>query len=1535
MVNVVLLLAAACVATPTESAVLQNVAASAGVSHVHAESYAVAPNCLFQETHFSSDALRHVDDDVFIIGGSGPSSLRSMARRLLESGSQAEHSPLHEAGGACMEERNSAGVAIGDVNGDGADDLIFSRLHAQPLLYLASGNGTFQVVRPEDSGLVMPAPPAGHPALKHGNFKHSVLLGSNGVVLVDVDNDGDEDVYITSMGGVAHGLFMNDGSGHFSEEAALRGATGRLEHDTGLSAGGSIGVVDFDGDGWLDLYVTEWRIATHSDPVHSKAWRPSNSVLLRNKGQGFFEDATASAGLQLERLVAALVHARYLSAEVQDDDSALMANGIFSFSPVWRDLDGDGSVDLLLAADFGSSALFRGAGNGTFTDASLGHGFGYEENGMGACTWDLQGRGLEADTFITAIHGDDGGVGNDGEGGRRRVANTGYGTSGNELYLVREEWLEPGAKAQQVEASGEFAGSSQALRRALNFAFLQGNWTWLANATDVTGTRASHWAWGCVFADLLNSGTPALLVNNGYSLPESTLDDAMDWESTASQAYCPPAACKKLPGQQQCAAVKAPPLTWMPEAEGPVSGTANRLGLLPSAPWEPCADALGFNDTGHGRGVALWDMDADGALDALVTNFAGPPLLLHNTAASLAGSWLRLQVRTGWRQRYAIGASVLLRVLGADGAILTQQARTVGSSSHFLAQSPAWLHFGLGELPKEATMDLQVSWHDRGCTMHMPDIPLSALGSTLRVVPPCDTPPGSCSVAEVGAAGEAGQSASCGAAQYPWRSGAPPRAQVHAGCLANDCTDVSPLQTCCTVPAAQQGSAAYTKDEGKAAWQVQAKSLFESRQADASVPLTPVESDEEIPGVRAPPAVLKALLARLRQRLEQNLPGQPLDARGNNAANPDWGAGKTTLRRLFSAAYEDGVAAPAGASRPSARNITRTMHRSLWGMEDAAEDHVQHVDGLPVVNSLFMHFGQFLAHELSHSTPQPNAANSEYMPMTVEEDDPAAFTTLKIRRSMFDPATGKHGKPRQQINHQTAFIDASAVYGARPKVGNALRANVNGLLLDAEEEKSSFTDMSSAMRSMQQKETLSKCLAGKDRSQQASQPRSGSLPLAARSMVPTDNPLAKVASCLTATGDPRGNAQLGLTATHALLVRLHNWLAKALVRHASEVSARDTSLPRDLRSKLQAHMPGEAKVLDEAVFQTVREAVAAVLQMWTYHEYLPALLGSGWYNATVTGCRREPQGKCILTPDSYDATRNPSISTEFSTVAFRFGHAQAADSLAVDVAACALSPRGCPHLRLNDSYFVELGSDIPLQSDGLPQSLPYGTHGSVWTNMYSRILRGSVGQPSRPVGATFAPGVHHRLFGTHTQGGMVDLPAINIQRGRDHGIPSLDAFQLAARRAGWLGPGVLRPELQPGAGAALKAAYGELGVAARDVDAFIGGLLEVPVPGALVGPSFAHVIGEQFEALAQGDANLHTRVWSDAHLQALWQGLSMRRVLCSLGVPHTAGKSAALFPAGKSNIPVHPAWKEWCNVEPVAGAGPGHPASVFSVPGMA
>ncbi len=336
----------------------------------------------------------------------------------------------------------TGGAAAGDFDGDGYCDLFVTRLGDTDILYHNNGDGTFSDVSAA-SGF-------------------TAVRSTNGALCCDVDNDGDLDLYVMNVVyGNTHLMYINDGTGIFTEEGFVRGTS----VETGIQHyGSSPAAGDIDKDGYLDLYVAEWgQLNPMMDPGFV-----SNARLLRNMGgamAGYFEDVTDLAGVNVDDTVGVGV-------------GGVSMHGVYLFSPRFTDMDLDGSVDLVIAGDFSTSRLFWNDGLGGFTDGTAGAGVGTDENGMGSAVGDMDGDG-DLDWFVTSVYD---------PADTCATAGCNWAGSGNRMY--RNE----GAQT-------------------------------FTDVTDSFGVRDGGWGWGSEFFDFDNDGDLDLIMTNGMYLSFTTNED--------------------------------------------------------------------------------------------------------------------------------------------------------------------------------------------------------------------------------------------------------------------------------------------------------------------------------------------------------------------------------------------------------------------------------------------------------------------------------------------------------------------------------------------------------------------------------------------------------------------------------------------------------------------------------------------------------------------------------------------------------------------------------------------------------------------------------------------------------------------------------------------------------------------------------------------------------------------------------------------------------------------------------------------------
>lgn len=335
----------------------------------------------------------------------------------------------------------SQGMAIGDVDGNGLDDIYVAQQGGLPnRLYLHQADGT----------------------VREGASEAQVdfLDNTRGVLLVDLDNDGDQDLVTTVRANLL--LAYNNGKGVFSERKVLR--------YNDLADIYSISAADPDGDGDLDLYacryVTGGLVGGVPTPYHD-AENGASNFFWRNEGNREWREVTNLVGLGQN-------------------------NTKFSLGACWEDIDNDGDVDLYVANDFGRNNLYINDGHGIFKDEALARGADDIGAAMGASIADVDDDG-DFDILVTNM----------------------FSSAGRRIATQSDKFMDGESQELHKDYVRHARGNTLLLNNG------DGNFT---DATESSGIAVGGWAWGAQFLDINNDGKDDIYSPNGFLTNSGTED---------------------------------------------------------------------------------------------------------------------------------------------------------------------------------------------------------------------------------------------------------------------------------------------------------------------------------------------------------------------------------------------------------------------------------------------------------------------------------------------------------------------------------------------------------------------------------------------------------------------------------------------------------------------------------------------------------------------------------------------------------------------------------------------------------------------------------------------------------------------------------------------------------------------------------------------------------------------------------------------------------------------------------------------------
>ena len=511
---------------------------------------------------------------------------------------------------------SGAGVTVGDVDGDGLTDVYLPRPFGGGRLYRNLGDFNF-----ED-------------ATKSAGLAGDTAWGA-GASFVDIDNDGDLDLYVCGFD-CPNRLHINNGQGRFTERAAEYG----LDF---VGASVMMSFADYDRDGDLDGFLATNRHAIEGHQVGSI--REANRVARRVRvvaGRAVFPDDLVEKYSLIVRGQgqATIIKAGQFGRLFRNNGdgtfeevarkSGIVDNGL-TLAATWWDYNHDGWPDLYVANDFyGPDRLYHNNGDGTFRDVG--------GDALPHTPWFSMGVDL-------------GDINNDG-----RIDFIAADMAGTTHYKRK-------VGMGDTESNGWFLEMGRPRQYMRNAVYLNVGSKRMMEVAHLLDMANSDWTWSPKFGDLDNDGDLDLFISNGMS---------GDWSNSDLMREM---------GDRPIDEVIA---TMPPKRDTNLA--FENLGDLrfqdTSQTWQVGTSSCSY-------GAALADFDNDGDLDILTNDFDAPPQVYRNRTTG--AHRIKISLHGVESNRLGVGAFV------AAEAGDRRQVRSLTLARGFMSTNEPTLHFGLGD----------------------------------------------------------------------------------------------------------------------------------------------------------------------------------------------------------------------------------------------------------------------------------------------------------------------------------------------------------------------------------------------------------------------------------------------------------------------------------------------------------------------------------------------------------------------------------------------------------------------------------------------------------------------------------------------------------------------------------------------------------------------------------------------------------------------------------------------------------------------
>jgi len=503
-----------------------------------------------------------------------------------------------------------------------------------------------------------------------------------------------------------------------------------------------------------------------------------------------------------------------------------------------------------------------------------------------------------------------------------------------------------------------------------------------------------------------------------------------------------------------------------------------------------------------------------------------------------------------------------------------------------------------------------------------------------------------------------------------------------------------------------------------------------------------------------------------------------LDGSCNNLRNPNYGESYTPFKRFLLPDYSDNVSevkAPKSGNPldfANSRKICTEVH------QDQRKDDYK-------VTSFFVAFGQIVIHDtmmfrsdrFDCCAKSTDAQMSEQCAATSLVKDYFYHTLHKktclgFTRSQSAVTRGCRLGPRQQLNRQSAGLDASYIYAQYKDLMDRLRLMTDGkLMLETGETVNALTTCKVGATS----KGIMKCISSDNDVQNTAN-------------IVFDGTSDPEYPCKGLIGDNRVNTTPGLYVESLLFVRLHNWICVQL-----KAAAATSSSPTD-----------------EQLFQEARRIVIAIYQHVVYSEWLPAFIGRTYMK--MYGLSPLPKGKGYF--KGYDPKEELGAYNVASAAAMRVGHSLVSGIFST------VDP---------DTY--KWKASVPLST---VMEKPFA-------QCVDAVILGLVKQAAHHRGKSMSEQLTNYLFQAENNDFGADLCTININRGRDHGVPGYNKWRK------WCGLSEIKTwnDAYKTLDAAAVNKYKKLYKHPDDIDLFSAGVSEKIMEG-VVGPTFGCIMARSF-----------------------------------------------------------------------------------------